>query len=188
MLKAKLICPLLALMAALLPGCTGLPDGIEPVAGFDLQRYLGTWYEIARLDHSFERGLSNVTARYSLRTDGGVQVINRGYDAQRGNWREARGRAYLVGDPSVGRLKVSFFGPFYGGYNIIALDRRDYSYALVCGPNRRYLWILARTPQLNPTVLQALLHQARQLGFATDQLIYPRHDRITQGQDQTGTL
>lgn len=187
MKRWPLLAALWALLLALLSGCTGLPDGIEPVTGFELQRYLGTWYEIARLDHSFERGLSQVTAHYSLRPDGGVTVLNRGYDAQQGNWQEARGRAYLVGDPSVGRLKVSFFGPFYGGYNIIALDRRDHSYALVCGPNRRYLWILARTPQLDPAVLEALLAKARQLGFATDQLIYPRHDQAPPGRGRTGS-
>lgn len=175
--KFKLISFLLVLLLALLSGCTGIPDGIEPVSDFDLQRYLGKWYEIARLDHSFERGLSNITASYQLRPDGGVDVVNRGYDEQRRTWREARGKAYLVDDPATGRLKVSFFGPFYGGYNIIGLDPGHYSYALVCGPNHRYLWILARNPQMSPDILQPLLKRARQLGFATDQLIYPRQDR-----------
>jgi apolipoprotein D and lipocalin family protein len=147
------------------------------VTGFELNRYLGQWYEVARLDHSFERGLSNVTASYSLRPDGGIEVINRGYDLEKQRWREARGKAYFVGDPTIGQLKVSFFGPFYGGYNIIALDRTDYTYALICGPNRRYLWVLARSSNLNPTVLNSLLERARELGFAIDELIYPAHDR-----------
>jgi apolipoprotein D and lipocalin family protein len=168
---------ILMLVLLLLAGCARIPEGIEPVTGLDLNRYLGHWYEIARLDHSFERGLSNVTATYRLRRDGGIEVVNRGYDEGKGRWREARGRAYPVGDPSVGRLKVSFFGPFYGGYNILALDRESYGYALVCGPNRDYLWILARSRTLSPATLQPLIAQARQLGFDTDQLIYPVHDR-----------
>lgn len=161
----------------LLPGCSGSPKGVKPVSGFELNRYLGHWYEIARLDHSFERGLSNVTATYSLRPDGGIEVINRGYDLEKQRWSEARGKAYFVGAPTIGQLKVSFFGPFYGGYNIIALDRTNYTYALVCGPNRRYLWILARSPSLNPTVLHSLTQRAGEFGFAVDELIYPAHDR-----------
>ena len=178
MKKLPFLAPLWALCLLLLPSCSGLPKGVNPVTDFELDRYLGQWYEIARLDHSFERGLSNVTARYNRRTDGGVEVINRGYDMQKQRWREALGKAYFVGEPTVGQLKVSFFGPFYGGYNIIVLDRENYTHALVCGPNRRYLWVLARSPSLNPAVLHSLLEHARQLGFAIDELIYPAHDRI----------
>ena len=140
-----------------------------------MERYLGTWYEVARLDHSFERGLTRVTAHYSLRDDGGIRVVNRGYDPESGKWREAVGRAYPVGPPDVGRLKVSFFGPFYAGYNVIALDKDDYRYAMVSGPNRSYLWILAREPVLAPPILKRLLEQAKALGFATDQLIFVQH-------------
>jgi apolipoprotein D and lipocalin family protein len=106
---------LATILAVFLSACTGAPEGVEVVSGFDLNRYLGTWYEIARLDHSFERGLSSITATYSLRDDGGVRVINRGYNAEEGEWDEAEGKAYFVGDEDVGQLKVSFFGPFYGG-------------------------------------------------------------------------
>ncbi len=166
-----------AFFLILLPGCSVTPKGIKPVTGFELNRYLGQWYEIARLDHSFERGLSNVTASYSMRPDGGIAVINRGYDQEQQRWREARGKAYFAGDPTVGQLKVSFFGPFYGGYTIIALDRKNYTYALVCGPNLRYLWVLARSPRLNPSALHSLLKQAGDLGFAIDELIYPAHDQ-----------
>jgi apolipoprotein D and lipocalin family protein len=130
----------------LISGCTGIPDNVSPVSGFDADRYLGAWYEIARLDHSFERGLEQVTAEYSLRDDGGIKVINQGYDKVKQRWGKAEGKAYFVGDRDVGRLKVSFFGPFYGGYNIIDLDHDGYQYALVCGPNTAYLWILARQP------------------------------------------
>ncbi len=167
------------LLILLLVGCAvNPPSGIVPINGFELNRYLGQWYEIARLDHSFERGLSNVTATYSLRDDGGVKVLNRGYDEQSKQWREAEGRAYFTGEPTAGSLKVSFFGPFYGGYHIIALDKANYSYAMISGPNRDYLWILARSKQLPPpTVLDDLLKQAKSLGYATEQLILVRHDQ-----------
>lgn len=159
-----------SLIGLLLGGCIGLPDGLEAVKGFRLESYLGTWYEIARLDHSFERGLSRVTAEYSRRDDGGVQVVNRGFNAQTGQWKQATGRAYFVADPQVAQLKVSFFGTFYGGYNIIALDV-NYQWALVCGPSRDYLWILARQPQLNQQVLATLIKKAKEFGFSTEKLI-----------------
>ena len=148
-----------------LAGCTGVPDGVETIDGFELDRYLGTWYEIARLDHRFERGMNNVTANYSLRDDGGVRVVNRGYVAGDGEWEEAEGKAYFTGDPSVGELKVSFFGPFYGGYNVIALDKDNYSYSMVAGPNREYLWILAREPELDAAVVDDLVALAASLNF-----------------------
>jgi len=162
----------LGLLASTQAGCTGAPDGVEPVSGFELQRYLGTWYEIARLDHSFERGLSQVTAEYSMRDDGGVRVVNRGYDAVRGEWQEAVGKAYFTGESDVGQLKVSFFGPFYGGYNILELDKSEYRYSLVAGPNRDYLWILSRTPQMDESNVERLVGIAADLGFATDTLIF----------------
>ncbi len=169
---------LLLFMTLLVGGCAvAPPSGVTPVSDFELNRYLGRWYEIARLDHSFERGLSNVSATYGLRDDGGVKVLNRGYDDRAGAWKDAEGRAYFIGRPTVGSLKVSFFGPFYGGYHIVALDKANYSWAMISGPNRDYLWILARTRQLSPTVLDELLRQARALGFATDQLILVKQDR-----------
>jgi apolipoprotein D and lipocalin family protein len=109
-------------LALLLSGCVGIPDGITPVAGFQVERYLGKWYEVARLDHSFERGLEQVTAEYSPRDDGDIRVMNRGYNTAKQQWEEAEGRAKFVGAKDVGQLKVSFFGPFYGGYNIVELD------------------------------------------------------------------
>jgi apolipoprotein D and lipocalin family protein len=156
-------------------GCTGVPEGVQVVKEFELDRYLGTWHEIARLDHRFERGLSNVTANYELRDDGGVRVVNRGYDAAEGEWQEATGKAYFVGETSVGRLKVSFFGPFYGGYNIIELDKGSYQYALVAGPDRDYLWILARSPELEESILSMLVNKAESLDFPIDELIYVDH-------------
>jgi len=162
----------LCLLPLLLAGCTGIPAGVRPVTGFQLDRYLGTWHEIARLDHSFERGLSDVSATYSRRPDGGVDVLNRGYDAAKGQWREASGRAYFLDGPDLGSLKVSFFGPFFGGYHIFALDS-DYRWALVAGYDQDYLWILARERQLPPDLLEGLLDRAQNAGFATDALIFP---------------
>jgi len=170
-MRALLIFSILVLSA-----CTGVPDRVTPVEGFEVQRYLGKWYEIARLDHPFERGLTRVTAEYSPREDGGIRVINRGYDATKASWRQAEGKAYFVSRPDLGRLKVSFFGPFYGGYNIIELDHRDYSYSLVCGPDQSYLWILAREPTLDPAILDRLVNRADSLGFPTERLIYPQQD------------
>lgn len=156
----------------LLAGCTLAPRGITPVESFELERYLGRWYEIARLDHRFERGLSRVTADYSRRPDGGIEVVNRGYHAGKGEWTQVRGRAYPLDSPTRGSLKVSFFWPFYAGYHVIALDRGDYGYALVCGPSRDYLWILARTPSLDAEITRQLIAKAELLGFATDGLIF----------------
>ena len=153
-------------------GCAGAPEGIVAVKGFDLYRYLGAWYEIARLDHSFERGLFNVTATYSLADDGTVRVLNRGYDPGRKRWKEATGKARFSSSPDIGQLKVSFFGPFYGGYNIIELDQAGYSYALVCGPSRAYLWILSREPKLEAAVQNRLVDKARELGFDTNKLVF----------------
>ncbi len=169
LIAAVIFCTLLA------AGCTGLPEGVTPVSGFDVNRYLGRWYEIARLDHGFESGLEKVTAEYSLRQDGGLRVVNRGFDTAGGEWREAEGKAYFIDNPQTGRLKVSFFGPFYGSYNIIALDRSAYRYALVCGPDTSYLWILARSPDLDRTIVDGLVSRAAALGFDTSQLIYVRH-------------
>jgi apolipoprotein D and lipocalin family protein len=162
---------LLALLL-FLPGCTGIPDGVSPITGFDVNRYLGTWYEIARLDHSFERDLEQVTAEYSLRDDGGIRVLNKGYNSVKQRWEQAEGKAYFTGDSKVGRLKVSFFGPFYGGYNIIDLDHEDYQYALVSGPNTSYLWILARQPVLDAAIVRQLLAKASRYGFDTSRMIF----------------
>lgn len=157
--------------------CMGVPDNVKVIASVDANQYLGTWYEIARLDHSFERDLEKVTANYSLRDDGGIKVINKGFNSQTKVWKEAEGKAYFV-DPAnpdktnTGKLKVSFFGPFYGAYNIIALDKPYYNYVMLCGPNKSYFWILSRTPQLPYPIKQELISQAKALGFATDKLIY----------------
>jgi apolipoprotein D and lipocalin family protein len=166
---------MLCCCAALLASCAGTPAGVEPVSGFEVQRYLGTWYEIARLDHPFERGLERITATYELRDDGGLRVINRGYDVAGDEWREAIGKAHFVGSPDIGRLKVSFFGPFYGGYNIISLDQERYDWVMICGPSTAYLWILSRQPELSQEVLDRLRELAQGYGFDTRQLIFVEH-------------
>ena len=126
-----------------------MPENVEPVDEFEVDRYLGRWYEIARLDHSFEKGLSQVTATYSPRKDGGIKVINRGYSAEKQQWKEAEGKAYFVGSNDEAYLKVSFFGPFYGSYVVFELDKKDYQYAFSSGPDNDYLWLLARTPNVD---------------------------------------
>lgn len=149
------------------------PKGVTVVTPFDASRFLGTWYEIARLDHRFERGLERVTATYSQRSDGAINVVNRGYNIDRGMWQKIEGVAKFTGSPNRAALKVSFFGPFYGGYNVIALDK-NYRHALICGPNHDYLWILSRTPTLPAEVRQELLDAAARQGFDVHKLIWIR--------------
>ncbi|MDT8310451.1 MAG: lipocalin family protein [Methylophaga sp.] len=156
----------------LLSACTSAPEGITAVDNFAVERYLGKWHEIARLDHSFERGLTQVTANYSLRDDGGIKVINRGFAAEQQEWQTAEGKAYFVEDAVTGHLKVSFFGPFYGAYVIFELDKAGYQYAYIAGPNRDYLWLLARQPQIDNAQKQDFVNRAKAAGFATDQLIW----------------
>jgi len=160
----------LLLSFATLFGCTSKPDGVEPVKNFELQPYLGKWYEIARLDHSFERGLSNVTAEYVLREDGGVTVINRGYSEQDKKWTQADGKAYFVDDQNTGHLKVSFFGPFYSSYIVFELGE-NYDYAFISGFNHDYLWLLSRTPTVDKATVERFKKVAKEKGFALDELI-----------------
>lgn len=170
----------LALLLVLLLGLAGCatapPAGLTPVTPFDVNRYAGKWCEIARMDHSFERGLSDVSARYTVQPDGSVQVINRGFDVSRQAWKEAVGKALFTGDANRGALKVSFFGPFYGGYNVVALDP-DYRWSLVVGPDLGYVWILARERQLSPAVRQQVLEKARSFGIEVDRLIWVDQSR-----------
>ena len=154
-----------------LAGCTSLPEDIEPVTGFDSDRYLGTWYEIARLDHSFERGLTNVLAEYSRNDDGSIKVINRGYNAQEEKWEEADGRAVFVDDENRGHLKVSFFGPFYASYVVFELDKEEYSFAYVTGYNRDYLWFLSRTQEVSEKAMRTFKERAKAEGFDLEELI-----------------
>ena len=157
-------------------GCVSIPQNIEPVDGFELNKYLGKWYEIARLDHSFERGLGNVTAEYFLRDDGGVKVINKGFSAAENKWKEAEGKAYFVSDLQKGYLKVSFFGPFYGAYIVFELDKENYQYTFVTSYDKSYLWLLARTPTVSDALLDRFVQRAAELDFETDKLIFPKQD------------
>ena len=164
---------LLCLLYFFLSACTiSPPENIVPVGNFQLDCYLGKWYEIARLDHSFEGGLSDVSARYRLLQNGNVEVINRGYDADKKEWRDATGLAKFIGNPTQGSLKVSFFWPFYGGYHIAALDEQDYSWAIVVGPSREYLWILSRKRTLPFSLRDQLIKKVTQIGIDTNQLIW----------------
>ncbi|BCK25958.1 TPA: lipocalin family protein [Vibrio cholerae] len=162
----------LILCSVLLNGCLGMPESVKPVSDFELNNYLGKWYEVARLDHSFEKGLSQVTAEYRVRNDGGISVFNRGYSEEKGEWKEAEGKAYFVNGSTDGYLKVSFFGPFYGSYVVFELDRENYSYAFVSGPNTEYLWLLSRTPTVERGILDKFIEMSKERGFDTNRLIY----------------
>ncbi len=163
---------------AVLAGCSSTqpPEGITPVTPFDLARYEGRWYEVARLDHSFERGMTDVSATYQRQADGSVRVLNRGFDTAKNDWRQAEGKAKFTGDTNTASLKVSFFGPFYGGYHVAALDA-DYQWALVVGPDRSYCWILSRTKVLTPAARDQLTARAQALGIDTQAFIWVPHER-----------
>jgi len=157
-----------------LAGCVSAPEGVSSVRGFDAARYQGEWRAILRLDHAFERGLTNVTARYTIDGDG-VKVVNRGFDRAACRWRSIEGRATFQQSADVASLSVTFFWPLAGGYHVIALDRRAYSWAMVAGPTRDYLWILARKPDLPAAVRDDLVAQARALGFPVEKLVRVDH-------------
>jgi len=167
-----------SLLVVLLSGCsiapTTPPDGIEPVKNFDVNTFVGEWYEIARLPNSFEHNLNQVTATYTLNKDGTVTVLNQGYDTEKATWRDAEGTAKFVGANDVGLLKVSFFGPFYGAYVVFYYDKEV---ALVTGPNRSYFWMLAREPKISDEKKQELVQFAAKKGFDVRQLIFPQHHR-----------
>ncbi|MDH5230891.1 MAG: lipocalin family protein [Gammaproteobacteria bacterium] len=165
----------LILVSVCLSACVGIPEGVKVVEDFISEKYLGQWYEIARLDHSFERGLQRVTAEYSLRDDGGLRVINRGFDENKQQWKQAEGKAYFVGSETEAHLKVSFFGPFYASYVVFELDQPDYQYAFVSGNSTSYLWLLARKPEINQDVIKHFVEKSRSLGFNTDELIFVKH-------------
>lgn len=155
---------------AALYGCAvSVPKGIQPVTGFDAKRYMGTWYELARIEHSFEKGLTQVSAQYSLNDDDTVAVVNRGYDASKQEWRQANGKARFLSDPGVAALKVSFFGPFYGGYNVVSLDDQ-YQTSLVIGNSLDYFWLLSRSKSIPEQQFRRLLEKAQSLGVDLSQV------------------
>ncbi len=154
-----------------LASCTGVPQGIVAVNNFDQNRYLGQWYEVARIENRFEEGLQQVTATYTVRADGGINVLNQGYSADEQKWQKAEGKAYFVDSPDTAHLKVSFFGPFYASYVVFKLDP-DYGYAFVTGNTKEYLWLLARTPTVSDQVKQEFLGDVEALGYPLDQLVW----------------
>lgn len=160
-----------AVLTLSLSSCVSIPHGAKAVHPFHKEKYLGTWYEIARLDFRFEKGLDRVTATYSVIDEKTIRVDNKGYSIKEKKWKESTGKARLAGGPSEGRLKVSFFGPFYAGYNVIAIDP-DYRYALVAGNNLKYLWLLSREKAMPKEIKEKYLGQARALGYNTDRLIW----------------
>lgn len=177
-LRQALLPLILSGSAMLLVGCANTlpPVGVVAVTAFDVQRYQGRWYELARLEHAFERGMTDVSATYTVQVDGSVLVVNRGYVAANSQWREAVGKAQFTGTPTTGSLKVSFFGPFYGGYHVAALDP-DYRWALVVGSDMGYAWILARDKYIDPVQRNEILAKARALGIDTTALIWVSHER-----------
>jgi len=163
------------IVAIALSGCAGNPINAQPVSNFNSDRYLGTWYEVARLDHGFERGLSHVSATYTRRDDGKITVLNKGYKASSGTYKAAKGKAKFALDSATGHLKVSFFGPFYGDYIIFDLDKVSYRYAYVSGGQDKYLWLLSRTPNIPDNIRQDFLEKSAALGYDTSELIWVDH-------------
>lgn len=162
--------------AVLLNSCRTIPKGVQAVTNFDKQKYLGKWFEIARMDYVFEHNLINATAEYSLKENGSIKVVNGGFNIKKNKQVEATGKAKFVGDDTIANLKVSFFGPFYAGYNVIAIDPK-YKYALVAGKNLNYLWILSRENKLPEKIKKQYLEKASSLGFDTSKLIWPTKEK-----------
>ncbi len=155
-------------------GCSACRSTIDTttVSELDLERFMGKWYEIARFDHSFERGLVGCTADYSIQSDGIVQVVNSGYKENfNGKFKQSIGKARRPNASVPGQLEVSFFLWFYSDYNVLYLSP-DYDYVLIGSSNDKYLWIMSRTPQLNPDVQRKLLDFAKERGYDTEKLIW----------------
>ena len=160
-------------LAALLAGCVSGPKvDNTPVPTLDLNRYLGEWYEIARFDHSFERGVEQAKANYTQNADGTIKVVNSGI--KDGKPKTAIGKGKTTDTP--GLLRVSFFGPFYADYRVMLIDK-EYTYALVGSGSADYLWILSRTPGLPETAKAELLAEARRRGYDAGELIWVRQDK-----------
>lgn len=155
--------------------CKTIPENVLAVRPFNKNSYLGKWYEIARFDFKFEKNLTNTTAEYAINANGSISVLNRGFNTVSNEWKEAKGKAKFVNEDSIAMLKVSFFGPFYGGYNVIAIDE-EYKYSLVCGNSFDYLWILSREKTIPDDIKIKYLNLAKSLGFDTDKLLWVKHD------------
>ena len=162
----------ISVAVVMLAACLGTPKDVHAVQGFDIKRYMGTWYEIARLDHRFERGMIDVKAVYGLRDDGLITVVNSGIKA--GKPKTITGTAKAIGAAGQGSLAVTFFPPFAGGYHVIWIDEH-YEHAVVSGPSHSYLWLLSRHAHPNPAMIAQMTAFATSQGFATDQLIMVPH-------------
>lgn len=164
---------LLPMLALLLSGCIAVhvPEHAAAVSNFEPKRYLGTWYEIARLDHRFERGLEQVTASYSARDNGSIRVVNRGLESETGEWKQTNGQASIIGARDRGLLKVSFFRPFYSAYVIFYLSA-DYRTAFVTGNDANTLWLLSRSPSVEPIDRARFIEAAHKLGVSADRIIW----------------
>lgn len=145
----------------------------KTVEKLELEKFLGTWYEIARFDHSFERGMQGVTATYSMREDGKIKVLNQGYKGSLdGPLKQAIGKAKIPNAQEAGKLKVSFFWIFYGDYFVLELDDINYQWAVIGSSSEKYLWILSRTPQLEESVQQDLLEKIQKRSYPLENLIW----------------
>lgn len=179
-MKKRYVAGTLALMGIglILTSCssTTIPEKAQAVQNFEKEKYLGKWYEIARLDFKYEKGLNNTTAEYSLKDNGMIKVDNKGYDYKKEEWEQSIGKAKFVGDENVAMLKVSFFGPFYAGYNVLTIDK-DYKYALVTGESLDYLWILSREKSIPAEIKEDYLQKAKDIGYKTEDLIWVEHNK-----------
>ncbi|PKF74935.1 lipocalin family protein [Chryseobacterium sp. PMSZPI] len=153
----------------------GIPRGAVAVKDFDIKKYLGRWYEIARFDYKFEKNMDNVTAEYLEKSDGTIRVVNKGYNYLKKVWEESIGEAKFVKNITEARLKVSFFKPFWAGYNVIDIDE-EYQYALVTGSSLKYLWILSRTTTIPESIRQRFIEKAKRIGYNTNDLIWVKHN------------
>lgn len=154
-------------------GCAASSKRIPAVTPFDVTRYMGQWYEIVRLPNTFETGLEQITAEYFLNENGTVKVTNSGLNTKTNQRNTAIGKAKQI-KPNTGELKVSFFGPFYGGYRVIDLDQEKYSYTMITSGGMNYFWILSREKEMPKEQLEKLVQKAKDWGFETDKLIYVR--------------
>ncbi|HUH73822.1 MAG TPA: lipocalin family protein [Chitinophagales bacterium] len=175
--KTKLQTLLFLTILILVSSCKTIPQGAQAVSPFEKEKYLGKWYEIARLDFKFEKNMNNTTAEYSINDNGSIKVENKGYDTVKEKWKQAIGKAKFIGDENVAKLKVSFFGPFYSGYNVIAIDP-EYQFALVAGKNTDYLWILSRETSIPDDIKAKYLKIAEDIGYQTSDLIWVEHQQL----------
>ena len=167
---------IMAVVATIFTSCVGIPDGVTAIKNFNKDKYLGKWYEIARFDFRFERNLDNTTAQYSINPDGSIKVLNQGYNYVKKEWDSAEGKAKFIGSESEARLKVSFFGPFYAGYNVVAIDE-NYQNALIYGNSTEYMWILSRNKTIDEATKKRFIEKAKKDGFDVSKLILVNHNK-----------